>query len=423
MWCVRPPRRPACLIVVLLLGAGLPALAQGPPRYPLLWDPAFSSEVGAENLATARRGLMALEHRLLPLRWTDEHTAGEKALGVAYRLGRLAFLERPLTWLTWVTQHEVFGHGAAARQAGVRGTRYEVGLPWPYGNGGGRAFYPDDASFSTAEALHATANGANSGLVLARTVRDRALQRGAFFYDEVGLGVSGHVDLPLYILSTDSRADRGDIATYLRQIDGAPPTLASLKRKAWLGLADPVLLLAVGSSLRNHLWRGASTAPLPTIEWRSVRYLPSFHLSLSPFGPEFLLEHLALHDGRLWRITTRLGDGPHGRFGGAGIAVTNVLRTRRLRTDLRLDVWYQPTLLPGEPSRAAAPRSPPASTIDLFALGARTEVSAAVRAAAEWPVFVTGTLGYKTDGFVLGEGLDAGILVEVGLRLEAGLLE
>jgi hypothetical protein len=366
---------------------------------------------------------MALENRLLPLRWTEERTAGDKALGVTYRLGRLAFLERPLTWLAWVTQHEVFGHGAAVRQAGFRGTRYEVGLPWPYGDGGGRAFYPSDATFSEAEALHATANGANSGLVLARTVRDRALRRGALYYDEVGLGVSGHVDLPLYILSTDRRTDRGDIATYLRQLDGSPPTLASLKRKAWIGLVDPFLLLAVGSSLRNHLWRGANAAPLPTVEWRSIRYLPSFHLSLSPFGPEFLLEHLAVRDGRFWRISTRLGDGPYGRFGGAGIAVTNVVRTERLRTDVRLDVWYQPSLLLGNPAATVDFPSPSTSTVDLFAIGGRAEVSASVRPTAQWPVFVTGTLGYKTDGFVLGESLDDGILVELGLRLETNRLE
>ena len=37
--------------------------------------------------------------------------------------------------------------------------------------------------------------------------------------------------------------------------------------------------------------------------------------------------------------------------------------------------------------------------------------------------FAAGTVGYKTDGFVLGEGLDEGPLVEIGLRLDASLLE
>jgi hypothetical protein len=46
-----------------------------------------------------------------------------------------------------------------------------------------------------------------------------------------------------------------------------------------------------------------------------------------------------------------------------------------------------------------------------------------MRPTPTWPVFATGTLGYKTSGFVLGEGLDAGPLVEVGLRLDSSLLE
>jgi hypothetical protein len=414
------PTVPVALAAVILLVTALPV--QGQPRYGLLWDPALSSEVGAENLATVRRGLQALENRLLPLRWSDESTPAGKALGVTYRLGRAFFLERPLTLTAWLAQHEVFGHGAGARHAGVRGTTYEISLPWPYGSGpSGRAFYPPGSRFGPYEDLHATAKGGNASVVLAQTVRDRAVRRGALFYDEVALGITGHLDLPLYILGTQDRGARGDIAAYLRELDRPAPSLRSLKQKALLGLADPFTLLALASSLRHHLWSGHRQAPLPTVQWRSVRYLPSFHLSLSPFGPEFLLEHLAVHDGRLWRLTTRLGNGPYGRFGGAGLAVTNVMQTDRLRTGARLDVWYQPTRLLNETFRWADRRRgvPP----DPFAVGGRVEVSASMRPTPTWPVFATGTLGYKTSGFVLGEGLDAGPLVEVGLRLDSSLLE
>jgi hypothetical protein len=37
--------------------------------------------------------------------------------------------------------------------------------------------------------------------------------------------------------------------------------------------------------------------------------------------------------------------------------------------------------------------------------------------------FAIGTPGYEPDGIVLGEGLDSGRLIEVGLRLAADLLE
>ncbi len=421
----------ASVIALLLLGPVIPLATHAQPLYDLRWDPALSSEVGAENLVTLRRGLMHLEHQVLPLQWGNEDTWHEKAFGVAYRLSRVVFLERPFTSALHLTQHEVFGHGAAARQTGAFGTTYDIGLPWPYGSGGGRAYYPSEANFHAVEDVYATANGPNSALELARVVRGRAMLRGTLYYDEVALGVSGHFDLPLYILGTDDRTAEGDVATYLRDLPHSSLTLTTLKRRALVSLADPFILLALGSSLRNHFWRGTKTAPLPTIEWRSVRYLPSVHLALSPFGPEVVLEHLAVHGTRLWRVSTRLGDGPYGRFGGAGLDVRNVLRTSRLRTDVRLDVWYQPLRLLSPPvrttrSRRRPPgRSAPESSpiVDPFAVGGRVEVSASIRPTPDWPVFATGTLGYKTDGFVVGERLDEGVLVEFGLRLDTTVLE
>ncbi len=422
-----PPTLLACAILALLTVAGGSSPAHGQAHYPLLWDPALSSETGAENLATAHRGLMALEDRVLPLRWTDERTVGEKALGVTYRLGRAVLLDGTIAYLAALTQHEVHGHGAGARQTGSYGSRYELRFPPPYGPGGGLTDYPDDVRFGPYESLHATANGVNGTLQLFRTVRDHAVLRGRVYHDEVLLGLAGHLDLPTYVWKTSRPAeDFNDIVSYLSAVaprfgSGTTPTLSSLRTKALVSLLDPFALFALRSSLVDYLFRGTPSTPLRALEWRGIRYLPSIHLSLSPFGPEFLLEHLAVHHDRLWRLSTRLGNGPYGRFGGAGLRVSNLVHTDRLHTDARLDVWYQPTLLFNDSVRRAYRQSD--DGIDPFALGGRAEISASIRPTTEWPVFATGTVGYKTEGFVLGEGLDDGILVEFGLRLEADLLE
>jgi len=420
---------PIALTAVVLIGAMDLSPARAQPRYGLLWDPALSSEAGAENLATLHRGFADLTNRVLPLRWTDEETFGGKVLGIAYRVGRTTLLDGTAAYLPTLTQHEVFGHGAAARHAGIYGTRYEIRLPPPYGPGGGLADYPTGTRFRQYEDLHASAGGMNGTLQLARTVRDRAVLRGRLYYDEALLSIAGHLDLPTYVWKTSQDPSIiNDVASYLSSLknssgSSSAPTLRSLKRRAIVSLIDPFSLLALHASLVHYLGRGMSSSSLPMIGEGAVRYLPSVHLSLSPFGPEVLLEHLVEHDGRLWRVSTRLGNGPHGRFGGAGLKVTNVVQTERLRTSLRLDLWYQPSLLLSDAFRTA--RSPPnrGSAVDPFALGGRVEVSASMRPTAEWPLFAAGTLGYKTDGFVLGEGLDEGPLVEIGLRLDASLLE
>lgn len=414
----------ACVTAILLPASAVPSSLHAQPHYDLLWNDAISSEAGAENLATLHRSFTALENRVLPLRWTEEGTVGQKALGIAYRAGRVVLLDGTITYMAALTQHEVFGHGAALRQLDIYGSRYELRLPPPYGIGGGLADYPDDAQFGPFEDIHVTANGMNGTLQLARTVRDRAVLRGRLYYDEALLSLAGHLDLPTYVWGTSSPPECfNDVVSYLNELDRLPnsPTLSSLKLNALVSLLDPFALLSLRSAVVDYLRNGTPSASLPTLEWRSVRYLPSVHLALSPFGPEVLVEHLAAHDGQLWRLTTRLGSGPYGQFGGAGIEVSNVMQTNRMHTDISLNLWYQPTRLLNETVQRARRRLGP--TLDPFAIGGRLEVSASLRPTPEWPVYATGTLGYKTNGFLLGEGLHDGLLMEVGLRLDSSILE
>lgn len=264
----------------------------------------------------------------------------------------------------------------------------------------------------------------NGTVQLVRTVRDRAVLRGRLHYDEALLGLAGHLDLPTYVWRTSRPAEGfNDVVSYLDELDRSSNsfTLSSLKLNAVVSLLDPFALLSLRSAVVDYLGNGTPSASLPMLKWRSVRYLPSIYVSLSPFGPEFLVEHLAAHDGRLWRLTTRLGSGPYGQFGGAGIEVTNVMQTTRMRTDVRLDLWHQPSRQLNKTfQRAHRPLDP---RLAPFAIGGRVEVSASLRPTPEWPVYATGTLGYKTDGFVLGEGLDDGLFLEMGLQLDASLLK
>jgi len=256
----------------------------------------------------------------------------------------------------------------------------------------------------------------NANLLLAQTVRNRAIRKGRLRYGESLLGLAGHLNTPTYIWGTPANsAPRGsDVSYYLDELDDSDRyrsslTLDDLKKRALVTLADPFAWMAVRALLQDYLWRGSSSSSLWMLDIGSAKYLPSVHLSLAPFGPEVVLEHLFVRNGKLWNASMRAGNGPWGRFVGGGLEANPLLSIDRLEVGTRLNFWYQPQVIVDEVR--STPESLPRE------LGGRIEATASVRPSSDWPVSGVVTLGYKTEGFVLGEHLDSGPLIELGLRL------
>ncbi len=410
----------------LLLALSGTLQAQTP--HDLLWEPGLSSHAGAENLGTVHRGLFALENRYLPPRWTNEETFLGKTFGLSYRLARFILIDSPLTYMATLTQHEVFGHGATIRYAGAHADSYVLRLPFPYGAGGGRTRLPSGKRFGFQEDLWLRANGMNANLVFAQSVRNRAVRDGRLRYGDALLGLAGHLDLPLYVWGTpeEGASPSNDVMNYVtglqvyderrsRRISDSPDRLDALKRRVRVSLVDPFTWMALWTILYDYGWRGSSSSGLWTVTVGPIRYLPSVHLVLSPFGSELLLEHLVVHRSRLWTVSMRGGEGPWGQFGGLGLEVDPLVAAGRLQIEGRVDLWYQPQVVFVENRRPSESLS--------RELGGRVEATAAVRPSPDWPVSGVATLGYKTAGFLLGEPLDNAVLVELGLRLHPNILK
>jgi hypothetical protein len=333
------PRATTVAISLILLPG---PIAHAQVSHDLLWDPALSSRIGAENISTVHRSLSALENRYLPPRWTDENTAVRKTVGISYRMARSVLIDFPLVYMAALSQHEVFGHGAAFRHTGAYAEGYVLRLPFPYGPGGGLARLPPGKRFELHEDLWMRSNGMNANLLLAQTVRNRAIRNGRLRYGESLLGLAGHLNTPASIWGTpENSVPRGsDVSYYLDELDDSSRnrsslTLDDLKQRALVTLADPFAWMATWTILRDYIWRGSTSSSLWMIDLGSVRYLPSVHLSLAPFGPEVLLEHLVVRNNQLWTMSMRFGNGPWGRFAGLGLEIDPLLSTDRLEVGTR----------------------------------------------------------------------------------------
>lgn len=375
-----------------------------------IFDAEMSPMAGSSVVDLAATLLGRAEDKVLPLRLFDEETVLRRSAGVGYRFARLFALDLPQEdWLR-VVNHEIFGHGARLRERFDGPVRYRVGLPPPYGGGGGSTSFTFDREPAIEEVLAITIGGMEANNVAASRLALRAVARGEATYREMLRYLLSRLDTVGYILSTGDEPeeeghDVSDFLIALRDVAGSDLTARDLRRRAIVGLADPLLGVAAYGLVLSYLWRGDTDAPVPAFRVGGLGYLPALRLQLAPFGIEWVVENTFARDGLATRVSARFGDAPGARSFGIGLHRDAIWTWRRARIDVDGHAWRQPRILDdGRVERSA---------------GGAAFATASVPLDVKWlrwaSVVVQG--GYKTRGFVEGEPLGSGFVARGGVGL------
>ncbi len=349
-----------------------------------------------------------VEDSVLPPILFDEGTLLRRSAGVGYRFARLFALDLPQEdWLR-VANHELFGHGARLRERFAGPIRYHIGVPPPYGRGGGSTSFAFDREPTVEELLAITVGGMEANNVGASRIALRAIRQGETGYRDMLRYLLGRLDSVGYILDTNDQLeedghDVSDFIRTLREQAGSDVSVADLRRGAIVGLADPMLGYAVFGVAVSYLWRGHTNVPVPTLHVDGMRYLPALRFQLTPFGTEWVLDNTFVRAFRATRISLRVGDAPGARSFGAAVRRDAAWTWRRARIDADVYAWRQPRILDG----GGVDRS----------TGGAAFATASVPLDVKWlrwaSVVVQG--GVKTRGFIEGEPLAAGVVLRGGL--------
>lgn len=373
---------------------------------------------GATSAATlgevlARVGDAFVPHRLLP-----EEGAARRSTNVTYRLLKLAFVDAPQEQLLLVVNHELFGHGARVRERFDGPVGYRIGVPSPYGGGGGSTTFVFDRPPSPHELLSVHAAGMEASAVAADVLASRVMSRGRMTARDALRYLGFELDTLVYVLSTDEHEEPGhDVADFLAAYndraagaDASPLHIRSLRRGARASLANPLLAYAAWG-LGRYVATGALDSAVPMLTIGGVRYLPLVRYRLTPFGTEWSLVNELGGRVRPTQIEVRIGRAFDTRPWGMAIRHREVPARHAWTVDLGVSVWRQPAFAE--------------SSADPFPPGAR--LGAHVRGRLERPLIPVwfnpgrATLiveaGVKSAGFVPGEPLGGGLVTRVGVGL------
>ena len=387
------------------------------PNY-LIYDQNQSQQFGSENIITTHNLLYNFSDSLIPHKLWNEDKFGHKVGGVGYRAIKLGLLDFQIDWFLTLIQHEVFGHGSRYREFGYSNISYELNLFYPYGQANGRANFSNPYQYLSTEEQISARNvaGSESNNLLASNLEERMLVNNQIHYRQGLLYLISKNDLLLYLSTTFIEIDNGgDMESYISNINPSTPfgdgpyTSEKLFKQSLISLLNPMQVYSAWAIGKNYLLDGNSKLPkIPTIKIKEIGYLPAFNYNLTPFGSEYILNQYFVKGNRLLTIKARLGDNTFHSFYGGGIKIANLIDKQKIKLNINIEAWHQPSFqLGGENIK---------NIDEGIGVLANTSVS-------YFPfiklnkIGIYTLLGYKTEGYVMGEQLDNGLLLRFGFSL------
>ena len=309
---------------------------------PFVFDYHFSPKASAASMLSIHSGLQKLLDKAYKL---DEPTI----LHSVGRFAELTFGWIPLNRMAVTTQHEVFGHGYRMRDFGKNIgeiTGYGIGVPLPYGQGGGvTQFFPTNKATPTHFNL-LNAAGMEGTALLANELKKRWFEKGAIDGRQGNLYTSAQHDLTVYSLlmapvENKSKAGTGhDTDSYYhiltRTYPGSHMTRSDFRLLSLINLMDPMTYASV-NSMWHYIVTGKSLNFSPT-------YLTNFRVGYAPYGPEIYLEHHQMVKDKPIFAYLKGGVFAENRYFGCGLEHRNLWQKNAHTLGGKLDIWTHPKL-------------------------------------------------------------------------------
>ncbi|MBA2542277.1 MAG: hypothetical protein H0V17_21730, partial [Deltaproteobacteria bacterium] len=306
----------ACGIVMLCAAS---AAAEVPIEYRVQLDPGLGMESGVTNLTTIGR---------LALRGTDALT--HRVDGIVVRLAAGIAVDSAIAISAAVLPHEVFGHGARAREFGFE-VHYELRPPPPYAwlvGGGLRSSTRWELADRVASTADETALFHLGGLE-AQEVQLRSLALTAFRARTLSRGdallyLTGALETLTYVARDD-----GDVALFYDHLRARYGEDERSSRRATglsavLAVADPLFVFSLYGYFYRYLGRGDRALPYPTLAVGGADLALTNRLLLVPWGREHQLTALIGTRAATAAVTIGIGEGPGGSSASLSLDVADV---------------------------------------------------------------------------------------------------
>lgn len=387
----------ACLICALCI---TPIYADD-TEFSLTIDKYYSPYMGANLMIAGLRGYQAIDDSVA------SSTANNTSVCMTAIRGGKWLFEFTLSNFAMVLQHEIFGHGARAREFNLSDIGYHIHLF------SGTTTY-SEASFNALDNNQKAAlstGGVEASSLLAQQIERDWMRDDIIDSREATMYLVNALDEWVYAFGTSSSVFHpdNDANAYMTYVNNwyAKPALTSSKLRlsmAWNWI-NPMVYIST-YSLIKYIWQGYMTTSFATLHLGNMRFMPTMHTLLAPWGPEYQLQaHLYTPEDKYIGVFLRYGQTSGKKSYGLDIISKPMAEYECWQLVNKLSVWYQPHLLQNNTANFNSNKYGFGEFLSLYYKVTRG-------------IYANGELGYKVSGYMPGVQLARGVIWRVGFTFK-----
>lgn len=387
----------------------------------LIFDEKQTAQVGSANLITLHHVLYGFEDAHIRDTLFSENSGLKKTAGIGYRFAKLFLLDQPIDQFISLTQHEVFGHGFRFREFEFESIFYNLNLTYPYGKGGGYAgAWGSKITPTLQERNVLNTGGVEANRLMADNITYQVLLDDNLHYRQGLLFNRAQNNLFRYLWSSRTGEQiidgSNDMNNYINGVNymygnGTKNkyNFTILSNQSFISFINPMQLYALYTVLYTYGVKGEkSIKKIPMIRLFGVRYLPAFNYSLTPFGSQYHVVNHVRYKQTLISGEFMLGDKTFNEFYGISLKGFNLLNKKRLSLNVHADIWNQPEL-----------------ELENYSAAKRANTTGgSLKADIHYRPYdrpdrlgLFAQVGYKSNGFVMGEMLSETYILRFGLSM------
>ena len=373
--------------------------------YNLVYGKRFHQTILAENLHAALHLYDYLDSSFFP-----------KINDPIFRLSKLFFTNYLIGDYMLTMNHEL-GHGYRMIEAGGSITGIDYNFPPPFSSEFSGIGLNSPINFTEQQNLMTLLGGSESNLIFSDLMRKNILLDQKFNYNFSWPYLYSSGDMPGYTAfvtnpGSDPNRYRRDLNTLYG--DGKEVlTRKKMRKYSFLALyTDPMNFYALKALFYDYIIKGKNGSKVKMINLKNgLKYLPRFRFEYAPYGPELVYQNYFKFDSTLMQFSFSHSDSELPDSWRIAANIWNIKSTDKLSFNFSGQIWHQPEIKFYQNDKLK----------NIDGLGGKIISTINYEISKNKHLYgLTFHIGYKSNGYALGERLREGLIVRSGLFFQLG---
>ena len=401
------------IITVFLLLITIFSKAQS--RYNIIYEKQLGQNFAGENINAGFHLLDYADSLFIPKKIVKTENNFSKVINPIFRLSKLFLSNYLITDYAMTMNHERFGHGYRMLEAGGSIDKIVYNMPPPFTNEFSyiNTTYPDN--FTIQQELMYRLGGSETNLVLTDVMRKNILLDERFNYNFGLAYLYGSNDMPGYTaFVTNPAADPIQYRQNINRLYGAELlTREKMRTYSFIALlTDPMNFYAFKSVFYDYIIKGRHSSRIRMIKLSNrLKYLPRFRFEYTPYGPELIYQNYFKLNSKLMMFSFSHSDAALPNSWRATANIWNLKSSDNLSFNLSGQIWDQPNIEFYQNDELMVSEG----------FGGQFITTVNFDIIKDKHIFgINLHVGYKSMGYAIGEQLNKGLIIRVGLTFKLG---